>query len=66
MRDAYPLSEVSRLGGRDRTRVRGDGFCEWPLARSSNLSGLGLPQGKETAGYENLRHYLDSTPAIDR
>jgi hypothetical protein len=41
-------------------------LCEWPLARSSNLSGLGLPQRKETAGQSRSRCSPPSTGLVDK
>jgi len=45
------------------------GFVETVFVNGRSLvratsAGLAFLKEKETAGYENLRHYLDSTPAI--
>ena len=66
MRDAYPVRGFPVWEGATERGFVETAFVNGRSLVRATFSGLGLPQGKETAGYENLRHYLDSTPAIGR
>src|SRR5262245_21501514 len=44
---AYVLSEATGVGGRHDAAAHGNCVCEWPLDRSGDISGLGLPQEEE-------------------